>query len=28
LGTWQQIVFIDFDTRARNRRVVVQFTGK
>jgi len=27
LGTWQQIVFMDFDTRARNRRVVVQFTG-
>lgn len=28
LGTWQQIVYMDFDTRARNRRVVVQFTGK
>ncbi len=28
LGTWQQIVFIDFDTRHRNRRVVVQLTGK
>jgi secondary thiamine-phosphate synthase enzyme len=28
LGTWQQIVFIDFDTRARRRKVVVQFMGK
>lgn len=28
LGTWQQIVFIDFDTRKRNRRVVIQLTGK
>ena len=28
LGTWQQIVFIDFDTRPRSRRVVVQFAGK
>ncbi|RMG27765.1 MAG: YjbQ family protein [Bacteroidetes bacterium] len=27
LGTWQQIVFIDFDTRPRNRRVVVQLMG-
>ena len=27
LGTWQQIVFIDFDTRPRERRVVVQFLG-
>lgn len=27
LGTWQQIVFIDFDTRPRNRRVVVQCSG-
>ena len=24
LGTWQQIVFIDFDTRARQRKVIVQ----
>ena len=23
LGTWQQIVFIDFDTRARSRRLVL-----
>jgi secondary thiamine-phosphate synthase enzyme len=27
LGTWQQIVVIDFDTRPRRRRVVVQFAG-
>lgn len=27
LGTWQQIVLIDFDTRARSRRVVVQVMG-
>lgn len=27
LGTWQQIVLIDFDTRARSRRVVVQVIG-
>lgn len=27
LGTWQQIVFIDFDTRARTRKVVVQVLG-
>ncbi|HNQ19255.1 MAG TPA: secondary thiamine-phosphate synthase enzyme YjbQ, partial [Smithellaceae bacterium] len=24
LGTWQQIVFIDFDNRARKRNIVVQ----
>jgi len=28
LGTWQQIVFIDFDNRPRERRVLVQLTGK
>lgn len=28
LGTWQQIVFIDFDTRPRHRRVTLQFIGK
>ena len=28
LGTWQQIVFIDFDTRPRERNVVVQVSGK
>ena len=27
LGTWQQIVFIDFDNRPRKRKVVVQVTG-
>jgi secondary thiamine-phosphate synthase enzyme len=28
LGTWQQIVLIDFDTRARNRDIVVQLMGR
>jgi secondary thiamine-phosphate synthase enzyme len=28
LGTWQQIVLIDFDTRPRQRRVVVQIIGE
>lgn len=27
LGTWQQVVLIDFDTRPRQRRVVVQIMG-
>lgn len=27
LGTWQQIVLIDFDTRPREREVIVQVTG-
>lgn len=27
LGTWQQVVVIDFDTRPRHRRVVFQFMG-
>jgi len=27
LGTWQQIVFVDFDNRPRNRKVVVQVVG-
>ena len=27
LGSWQQIIFIDFDTRPRNRRIVVQVIG-
>ena len=27
LGTWQQIVFLDFDTRPRDRQVVVQVWG-
>jgi len=28
LGTWQQIVFIDFDNRGRDREVVVQVMGE
>jgi len=28
LGTWQQIVFIDFDNRSRSRTVVLQFIGE
>jgi len=28
LGTWQQIVLIDFDNRPRKRRVVTQFVGE
>jgi len=28
LGTWQQIVLIDFDTRPRMRRIVVQAIGE
>lgn len=28
LGTWQQVIFIDFDTRPRQRSVVVQMIGK
>ncbi|HET8580731.1 MAG TPA: secondary thiamine-phosphate synthase enzyme YjbQ [Nitrospiraceae bacterium] len=28
LGTWQQIVVVDFDTRARNRDLVVQVIGE
>lgn len=27
LGTWQQIVFIDFDNRTRNRNIHLQFLG-
>lgn len=27
LGTWQQVVFIDFDHRPRSRKIIVQFTG-
>jgi secondary thiamine-phosphate synthase enzyme len=27
LGNWQQIVYIDFDTRPRSRRIVVQIGG-
>jgi len=28
LGTWQQIIFIDFDTRSRSRKVIIQVLGK
>ena len=28
LGTWQQVVLIDFDTRPRDRRVIVQLIGQ
>ena len=28
LGTWQQIVVVDFDTRARTRELVIQLIGE
>ena len=28
LGTWQQIIFVDFDNRARSRSIVVQIIGE
>lgn len=28
LGTWQQIVVVDFDTRARTRKLIVQIIGE
>jgi len=28
LGTWQQIVFIDFDNRKRQRKIIVQLIGE
>jgi secondary thiamine-phosphate synthase enzyme len=28
LGTWQQILFIDFDVRPRQRRIVIQLLGE
>jgi secondary thiamine-phosphate synthase enzyme len=28
LGTWQQIVFIDFDIYPRKRKIILQFTGE
>ena len=28
LGTWQQIILIDFDNRPRSRKVIVQITGE
>jgi len=27
LGTWQNIVFVDFDNRARSRRLIVKLVG-
>lgn len=27
LGTWQQIILVDFDNRARDRNVIVQLSG-
>lgn len=27
LGTWQQIIFVDFDNRSRRREIIVQITG-
>ncbi len=28
LGTWQQIVFIDFDNRSRRREIILQIIGE
>ncbi len=28
LGTWQQIILIEFDIRPRNRKVIIQITGQ
>jgi secondary thiamine-phosphate synthase enzyme len=28
LGTWQQIVFIDFDNKPRTRRIILQYSGE
>ena len=28
LGTWQQVVAVDFDTRARKREVIIQLIGE
>jgi len=28
LGTWQRIVFIDFDNRPRSRKLILQFLGE
>ena len=28
LGTWQQIIFIDFDNRPRDRKLIQQFLGE
>ena len=28
LGTWQQVIYVDFDVRSRNRELVVQIVGE
>ncbi|MBU0518313.1 secondary thiamine-phosphate synthase enzyme YjbQ [bacterium] len=28
LGTWQQIIFIDFDNKSRNRQIIAQVMGE
>lgn len=28
LGTWQQIILVDFDNRQRNREIIVQIVGE
>jgi len=28
LGTWQQIIYLDFDNRPRQRELVVQIMGE
>ncbi len=28
LGTWQQIILVDFDNRSRKRNIIVQLTGQ
>jgi secondary thiamine-phosphate synthase enzyme len=28
LGTWQQIIYVDFDNRARRRELIVQIIGE
>jgi secondary thiamine-phosphate synthase enzyme len=28
LGTWQQLIFVDFDNRARSRRLILQLVGE
>jgi len=28
LGTWQQIIFVDFDNRSRSRTIILQFIGE
>jgi secondary thiamine-phosphate synthase enzyme len=28
LGTWQQIVFLEFDNRPRGRKIILQFIGQ